>query len=461
MSGEGGDYRVVGGAGGLEADLDDMDDTGSRIRQTGWDLGDTAVSTHKFLLDADLLSSAMFSPGTFATFEGSLLGALDGPGGLSANAITMTSTGLFMQAKAKGYAATDRALEYVEDIRQHSQGMLYGASLLLNPLATVGVTAAVLAAQGAFDDPQKWLVEHPDVLEEIVASAPGLLDLLLPGSGFPADTADAAGLLALLYDQAAAPTTTNGPQDSLAAQNLGEAFDTLDELAAVEDGFAIEVVGEPPNQVYNIYLPGTKVFDSPIDPGVPGVPDSLTESDLVQNLGTNFAGIAGDTNAYEQSILDAMEQAQIPADAPINFMGHSQGGIVAARMAEKLSDPDSGYRQYNVTSVVTAGSPVDAIDLPERIKEISLVNEYDIVPRLDGENYDDRSNHTTIVTEVQNGTVTANHSLSEVYLPMAHDLSAQRDAPDADPGITAALDGLDPFLGNGTSQTWTFHMTRK
>ena len=454
------DYTVVGGAHGIEADLDDMDATGSRIRSSGWDLGETAVTTHRYLVDGNLVSSVVFSPGTFASFETSLLGALDGPGGLSANAIRMTGTGTFMQGKAKAYAATDRALEQVTDIRQHVQGMTYGALLLGTPVATAGLTALALYEQGAFDDPQAWLVEHPGTVEEIVASAPGMLDLLLPGPGFPADTEQGAALLALLYDQDAGPVTTDGPQRSLATTDLADALAKLNAVAAHDDEFQIEAVGEPPDQVFTIYLPGTKVFDGPLDPGSGG-PDALEESDLVQNLGTNFAGIAGTTNAYEQSILQAMEKAGIPPGAPVNFVGHSQGGIVAARMAQKLTDPDSGYRQYDVTSVVTAGSPVDAIDLPESIRELSLVNEYDIVPRLDGEGYDDHSNHTTIVTEVQSETVTGNHSLENVYQPMAQDLVAASQSADGDPAIRDALSTLEPFWSQQESQTWTFEMTRK
>ncbi len=94
------DHTVVGGSHGVEADLDDMDAAGGLIRSKGWNVGETALATHKYVLDANLLSSAVLAPATFATFECGLLGALDGPGGLSANAVRMTATGSFLQAKA-------------------------------------------------------------------------------------------------------------------------------------------------------------------------------------------------------------------------------------------------------------------------------------------------------------------------------------------------------------------------
>ena len=72
------DYTVVGGSHGVEADLDDMDAAGGLIRSKGWNVGETALATHKYVLDANLLSSAVLAPATFATFESGLLGALDG-----------------------------------------------------------------------------------------------------------------------------------------------------------------------------------------------------------------------------------------------------------------------------------------------------------------------------------------------------------------------------------------------
>ncbi|MDO9458477.1 hypothetical protein [Nocardioides sp.] len=451
------DYTVTGGAHGIAADFDDMDATGSHIRQAGWDAGETALATHSFLVDPNLLSSGLLSPGTLATFEKNLVTTLDGGDGLSANAVRMTGTGTFMQARAKAYAATDASLEHVEDIRQYAQGVAFLGGTVTG--VTIPVTAATLYAQGFFDDPQKWMVEHPDLLEEIVASAPGALDMLLPGYGYPFDTADAAGLLAALYDQEAGPLTASDPQVTELSADLGAAFVKLDAYAETVDGFGVEMVGEPPHQSYNIYLPGTKVFDGPLPAG-PLSPDALEESDTVQNLGTNFAGVNGASNAYEQSVLAALAELGVPPGAPINLMGHSQGGIIAARLAQKMTDPASGYPQYNVTSVVTAGSPVDGIDLPDDVHMLSLVNEYDVVPRLDGEHYDDHSNHTTIVTEVQEDSVEANHSMTNVYVPMAQDIAAMSGTPDADPAVVDALSQLDGFFGPGASLTYDFVMSR-
>lgn len=50
----------------------------------------------------------------------------------------------------------------------------------------------------------------------------------------------------------------------------------------------------------------------------------------------------------------AMDMAGIRSDEPVEFIGHSQGGIIAAQLA---SESDIRAR-YSVASVLTAGSPV-------------------------------------------------------------------------------------------------------
>lgn len=453
MSGDdsgGGGFEVVGGAHGLEADLDDMDATGSRIRATGWDVGDTALDTHRFLVDGNLLRSAPLAPTTFARFEGSLVAALDGPDGLGVNAVRMVATGTFMQGKSRAYLATDRALEQAVDVRQHLQGQLYGLGLQVAPVPTLLTTYLALEDAGALDDPATWLTEHPDVLEEVVASSSGALDVFLPGAGFPFGTEDGAALLSLLYDQELGELTSQTVDGTAAPQSLHEAMVLLEEAAGTTDGFRVERIGTGPDARYVVYLPGTKAFDGPFEPGGP-LPDGLEESGLVQNLGTNFAAVGGVDNAYVTAVLRALDD--LPAGADVTLLGHSQGGIVAARVAEAVATAEDP--PVRVRRVVTAGSPVDHIELPEGVQVLSLVNEHDIVPRLDGEAVDDRSNHTTVLTRRQLGSVTDNHSVGRVYAPLAADLEASDDHR-----AQAAVDGLREVWSGGTSTTTFYEMGR-
>ncbi|HEY0903725.1 MAG TPA: alpha/beta hydrolase [Marmoricola sp.] len=446
---------VVGGAHGIAADLADMDATGSRIASLGVDEGEIAVACHRFLLDANLLSSAPLSPGTFATFESTLLGALDGPRGLAANAVHLTGVGLHLQATALAYRTTDEALRWQRHLDQELDGYLT-AWALTNPITgapLVGAEALALWREGFFDDPEAWLTAHPDDLEELVAQAPGFLDFYLPGMGFPATSEEGAALLALLYDQELGDVVLDDSSQEVAPAGLRQAMDKLADMARHADGFKIERVGEPPHEVWNVYLPGTKAFDGPLPAGGPW-PDALEDSGVVQNLGTNFAAVGGQDNAYVEAVIRALHEAGVPPDAPIALYGHSQGGIIAARVAEAVTASGSPT-PYHVTNVVTAGSPVDHIHLPSSVQVLSLVNESDIVPRLDGEPYGDVANHTTIVTHHDTGTVTGNHLMDATYLPMVDQVERSDD-----PAVRDAIAPLSAFHPGGGSTTWTFEMHR-
>jgi hypothetical protein len=443
------DYTVHGGVHGLEADMDDMDATGSTIRTTGAEVVGIAASSHRFLVDGNLLSSAVLSPGTFATFEQELLSALDGPNALAAHGLSMTAAGFFMQGKARAYLTVDQLMAWSDDIGDWVEGYTLPLQLAakLSPAGLPGTVLDLeeLADEGLFSDPAKWLVEHPDELEELVASSPGFVALLStlaptwakPLIGFPLDVEQGSAILAGLYDQELESVTDVETYDSEPPDDIQAALDRLNEVAAHDDQFQIEEV----DGTYNVYLPGTKAFDHPLD-----------ESGLVQNMGTNLAAVAGDDNAYLQAVLQALED--LPPGAEINLIGHSQGGIVAARVAEAIASGETDV-QASVSSVLTAGSPVDHIELPPEVQMVSLVNEYDIVPRLDGESYGDKSNHTTIVFEQQNDGVTENHSLHEVYVT-----EAGRIVDSGDEAVLDALGHLD-FGDGGSSTVTTYQMERE
>ncbi|MGW7315353.1 hypothetical protein [Streptomyces sp. NPDC054854] len=84
--------------------------------------------------------------------------------------------------------------------------------------------------------------------------------------------------------------------------------------------------------------------------------------------------------AYTRAVGRALRRL-VPSGAEVALVGHSQGGITAMNLA---ASPDFNAL-YTVTHVVAIGSPIDhkrAADA--RTKVVSLVNEHDIVPTLEG-----------------------------------------------------------------------------
>ena len=63
--------------------------------------------------------------------------------------------------------------------------------------------------------------------------------------------------------------------------------------------------------------------------------------------------------ASKRAVQQALDAANIPPGATLMLQGHSQGGLVAGRLAE---DPAfNGPGAYRVTDVITYGSPVDPV----------------------------------------------------------------------------------------------------
>ena len=93
-------------------------------------------------------------------------------------------------------------------------------------------------------------------------------------------------------------------------------------------------------------------------------------------------------------------------------------------MAANLAADPTFTSQFNVKTVITAGSPVAGARIPESIHTLHLENTYDLVPKLDGRLNFDSENHLTI--EIDHGTpapgenlenwVFRNHDRMKTYL---------------------------------------------
>ena len=137
-----------------------------------------------------------------------------------------------------------------------------------------------------------------------------------------------------------------------------------------------------------------------------------------QDMLTNFQGVGGLDTDQKRAVLAAMEMAGIDKGEPVEFVGHSQGGIVAA----DLATDQALCQDYSVVSALTAGSPIAGSVPEEGVRVLALENTRDIVPGLDGAN-----NAPGVVTV---------HFDGEPYIPegkeggkvVAHDIGLYRNA---------------------------------
>lgn len=128
--------------------------------------------------------------------------------------------------------------------------------------------------------------------------------------------------------------------------------------------------GDSPKVIVSI--PGTQLW-SPLAGGV--------AADLTGNLVTAGGGRSTMAEAVKNAIADTNN---VPPDAEILLVGHSQGGMAAADLA---ADPEF-LKDHKVTDVVTFGSPVDSNRIDPAINTLELQHTTDIVPRLDLEDAD-------------------------------------------------------------------------
>ncbi|MCF8548697.1 MAG: hypothetical protein K9G03_01810 [Pontimonas sp.] len=138
------------------------------------------------------------------------------------------------------------------------------------------------------------------------------------------------------------------------------------------------------------------------------------------DMNSNIALVAGIPAASLIGVQSAMARAGIRHGEKVTFTGHSQGGIIAARLAE------SGT--YRTTGLVVVGSPTGTLSTNGRYPALALRHTDDVVPRLGGS--DRGSGFTTIERHSSSsfGDVAGAHEKSG-YLQMAKDLDSSPAAP--------------------------------
>ncbi|MDR3202186.1 MAG: hypothetical protein LBT54_03515 [Bifidobacteriaceae bacterium] len=128
-----------------------------------------------------------------------------------------------------------------------------------------------------------------------------------------------------------------------------------------------------------------------IEPG-----DLFGSGDCLEDSRTNLAGVAGMNTEVAQAVMAALKAAGAKPGESVLLAGHSQGGIVAAGLAAS-----SQFNQrYKVAGVLTAGSPVSTIKVPESVPLLAVEHRQDFIPALAGGRNSDGRNHVTVVRDL-------------------------------------------------------------
>jgi hypothetical protein len=427
-----------GGAGGVEARYEDLAAMGDLTDDVAGDTLGVAMSSQRFLADPNVIASAVLDPGGAARFEAAMLGALDGPSGLTATSATIGLRGVALRASSAAYHTMDELnAKAIDAVR-----WMEGAAVVANPVTGV-VGAGAIAADVYLNydgDWQRYLVEHPGLVDQLIGMSPGMISAL----GLPTDLATLVSGVAAAYPDGEPKVTDAGvdPAGATPPHGLGDIVDELGHRNETDSNIDIrKVVGPDGKAAYIVDIPGTKVWN------LPG-----GDKGSANDFGTNIDALAGNETVLQKGVEDAMRRAGIGPNDPVMLVGHSQGGMVAARAANDFVSNG----EFNVTHVVTAGSPVGRMPIPDGVQALSLENSGDIVPHLDAADNPRSDNRTTVTFDNQSGTIGGNHAIQHNYADAAHQLDASTD-----PSVRRFRDSAGAFTGGTSVETHQYKVERE
>jgi pimeloyl-ACP methyl ester carboxylesterase len=103
---------------------------------------------------------------------------------------------------------------------------------------------------------------------------------------------------------------------------------------------------------------------------------ALMATDEPWDMTSNLSALAAmDAGSYRAAV-EAMRLAGIGPDDIVTLVGHSQGGLLAARIAQS--------QDFHVGDVVTVGAPIHQIHIPDAIRVTAIEHTEDLVPTLGG-----------------------------------------------------------------------------
>lgn len=135
--------------------------------------------------------------------------------------------------------------------------------------------------------------------------------------------------------------------------------------SAAEPTVVIERYTDGKRSVFVAYLPGMRTL------APEGGAEPFDLSSGVQQLADP------DQASGQQAVEAALKSAGVKAGDELIVAGYSQGGMIAGALA-------SGSGDYNVSAVITLGSPIAQLNMPADTAVLAIEHTNDVVPALSG-----------------------------------------------------------------------------
>ena len=313
---------------------------------------------------------------------------------------------------------------------------------LANPIKRVGLALELPVVQARLETVRLALAEAADsyfsgearVANEFANN--NLFTAPILAGGILAVAVGVGGAFGLLSESSVSAVETGKPVSVLPPRNVEALVNRLMQTASSPEAqVRIERFG---SSVF-VYIPGTKTWN-PIAGKNP--------LDATSNLwAMQRPGVA----ASERAVTKAMGLAGVGAGDRVMFVGHSQGGLVAANLASAASAQSTSASKptYRVAGLVTLGAPIAHLAAKLEVPTLSLEHTNDVVPKLSLKANPITENWVTATRETPTDPGNETSDLVE-----AHDLEAYREtAKQADESTNEGLSQFRKKLGGFAAET--------
>ena len=293
-----------------------------------------------------------------------------------------------------------------------------------------------------------------DSVERGVAAAPAQLAMLL---GIPAPVAGIVGALSgptdvrrIIRDVTAAPGFAYlrpRPVGIVGREARQETVDLtpaglllrVEEVGRSNGEIELLEVGTAGRRAWVVVIPGTQ-------------PDGGPEGTNPFDTGGIAEGLGYGSGETAAAIRGALRDAGAGAGDQVAAIGYSQGGIHAMNLGQ-----DKAFTaDFDLKFVLTAGSPVGAIELAPGISSLHLEHEHDWVPGADGAaNADTRDKVTVTLTNPLDMPALQDFGLGPGHRLSSYVAGAAAVTASSDPSLLASTAALSAVIGAGGAATVT------
>jgi hypothetical protein len=172
---------------------------------------------------------------------------------------------------------------------------------------------------------------------------------------------------------------------------------------------------------------------------------------------------AWEDNDMANAVLEAMDDAGVQKGEQIAIIGYSLGGIAAANVSRNKK-----FRErYSSPNLITLGSPIASIDIPEDTQVLALEHRQDVLAALAGRSNANTPNMTTVTRDLaQSSDPSEVKAAGDPWGASAHDKSFYRatlemvDAMD-DASVNAFRAAVAPAIPAGATMVTTQYEVKR